>query len=94
MEEMMRVEFENLTNTKVTNEQYAIIEEVYTYHPCINNLKGKQQIADLYTTFGMRVIQDMLPTATKAKEIEHQIQARKSELRALEDEMARLIKGI
>lgn len=50
--------------------EYEVIEFVYTYHPSISYVNGKDQIAMLYSTFGMRIITDMFETAKRAQEIE------------------------
>ena len=88
---MMKSEFERLTTRPFTDTEYRVIEIVYTHHPSIDNVKGKQQIAMLYETFGMRIIHDMLPTAKKAREINDrmlklnaQIEEAKNDLRDLE----------
>ena len=54
---------------KPTAEEYEIINLVYDYHPCISHNDGKDQIAMLYSTFGMRIIMDMQETAKRSEEI-------------------------
>ena len=54
----------------VSEEDYKVIEKVYTFHPA---MKYKQDIADIYTRFGMTVIHDMLPRAEKVEELERMI---------------------
>ena len=71
---MMKSEFTALIKGDVTNAEYEKIEFVYNYHPSINNVGGKKQIADLYNSFGMRIILDMYATAEKAAKIENDIQ--------------------
>lgn len=63
-----------------TNEDWEIIEKVYNYHPSINEVTGKEQIAYLYFHFGMRVIKDMYDTADEAEKLEHRIVALRTEL--------------
>ena len=77
---MTREEFTSRIERAITDEQYAIVEKVYLYHPSIDAVKGKGQIAYLYDTFGMRVILDMLPTAEKAKDLERQMRILREEL--------------
>ena len=83
---MTREEFTNRVTVKEpTTKEYGIIEMVYTHHPAIDEVQGKEQIALLYNTFGMRVILDMLPTAMKAKEIEEEkyaLRVKMAELKA------------
>ena len=52
--------------------EYEVIEFVYTYHPSISATDGKNQIAMLYSTFGMRIIFDMLETANRSQKIEEE----------------------
>lgn len=66
---MMKQEFEKLAG-EVSAEDYKDIEFVYTYHPSIENVNGKEQIASLYKMGGMRIIRDMLPSAQKMKSME------------------------
>lgn len=70
---------------------WPIIECVYTYHPSIGNIKGKEQIAELYVNYGMRVIKDMVSTAMKCKELEEKLLSKRDELDELykEFELAR-----
>jgi len=70
---MQKHEFEEKIGMKVSDNDYEVIETVYTYHPSINDVNGKNQIVDLYANYGMRVIRDMLPTAEKAAVIENKI---------------------
>lgn len=70
---MTKQEFASRTNRPFTTEEYEKIEKVYMFHPCIDPVKGKDQIASLYETFGMRIILDMLPTAEEAEKLEREI---------------------
>ena len=56
-----------------TDKQYKEIEYVYTWHPCINEVTGKDQIAKLWDVGGIRLIRDMKSTAEKAQALENQI---------------------
>lgn len=60
---MMKHEFEERIKGTVSFEDYEIIELVYTFHPAIKNVEGKDQIAKLYKSFGMDFIKAMLPHA-------------------------------
>lgn len=53
---MTKQEFEERLGKTVNDRDYVRIEEVYTYHPSISETEGKNQIAYLYKTFGMRDI--------------------------------------
>lgn len=79
---MTREEFNSLIEPEKTkspnDEDWKIIEFVYSFHPSISETRGKEQIADLYKTFGMRIIKDMIQTAKRAEAMEKEL----SELRA------------
>lgn len=74
----------------ITDDMYADIEFVYTRHPCIDEVVGKDQIAKLFDMFGYRIIKDMLPTAQKAKELSEEITKKENELQELRWEFNRL----
>ncbi len=67
---MTKQEFVNLVGKDVTDEEYSAIEEVYMYYP---NITSKQQVAELYKTFGMRIIYDMRSTAVTVRQYEESI---------------------
>lgn len=60
---MMKQEFEKLIGKEVSEEDYFLINRVYTYHPAISETEGKKQIADLYNAGGMSTIRSMCETA-------------------------------
>lgn len=70
---MMKNEFENLIHGSVTDEEYELIENVYMWHPAIRNTSGKEEVAELYKSFGIVIFYDMYPRAKKAKDIEDNI---------------------
>ena len=83
---MNKQEFEKLINGSVSNEDYKIIELVYTYHPSIPEVNGKGQIATLYQLGGIRLIKDMQATAIRGKQLEETITTTKNALSKLEEE--------
>lgn len=87
---MTKQELKRLTKRDFTDAEYEAIETVYTFHPAISDTEGKQQIANLFDTFGFRIIADMLPTAIKAKELEEQITRKRHELEELQEEYRKL----
>lgn len=52
-----------------TPEEYKVIEYVYTWHPAIDNVYGKREIANLYYFGGMSVILNMVDTASEAEDL-------------------------
>ena len=78
---------------KPNEEEFELIQFVYNYHPSIHPALGKDQIAMLYSEFGMRIICDMHETAKKAKEIEDErrhLNLRLKKLEVEEELLARL----
>ncbi len=83
---MMKSEFEKLIGMTICNEKYRTIEYVYTWHPSIDDVKGKQQMADLYKIGGMSIIKSMVDVAKKAQVIENKMADLRAEMRKLETE--------
>ena len=83
---MNRAEFESRVEKRkgftmsVTEADWKIIEKVYTFHPSISETKGKEQIADLYTEYGMGIIRDMLPRAEVMQKLEDEQRKARAEL--------------
>lgn len=71
----------------ISDEDYALIEKVYTFHPSISEVDGKRQIAYLYVTFGFAIIKDMEARADMMAERERQYLTLKSSLDELKKEM-------
>ena len=70
---MTKAEFEGKLGKEISEKDYSIIEYVYNFHPSISNTEGKTQIAELYKLGGMRLIRDMVQTATQAEALENKI---------------------
>jgi hypothetical protein len=91
---MTKTEFidrlKTMSTEYITDDMYADIEFVYTWHPCIDEVRGKDQIAKLFDMFGYRIIKDMLPTAQKAKELSEEITKKENELQELRWEFNKL----
>lgn len=64
---MQKHEFEERIESTVSDENYKLIEFVYQFHPVIRNVSGKDEVAELYKSFGMALFRDMEPRAKKAK---------------------------
>lgn len=50
---MQKHEFEERIESTVSDEDYKLIEFVYQFHPVIRNVSGKDEVAELYKSFGM-----------------------------------------
>ena len=78
---------------KPTEEEFELIQFVYNYHPSIHPVGGKDQIAMLYSTFGMRIIHDMHDTAKAAESLDKErlrLQNKLREIQRKEEELAML----
>lgn len=78
---------------KPNNSDYELIQFVYDYHPAIDGVKGKDQIARLYSEFGMRIIHDMFDTAKRAQEIHDERRRLKHRIEELDEEYSALKRG-
>ena len=56
---MTKQEFQKRIGAEISQKDYSIVEHVYTWHPSISEVEGKEQIAELYKSFGMPIIKNM-----------------------------------
>lgn len=77
----------------LSDEDYELIEYVYTFHPCISETEGKRQVAMLWNEFGKQIFKDMRATAQRNQELEDAIQRTRHQLQNLLDEADALRKG-
>ncbi|HQA79233.1 MAG TPA: hypothetical protein PLG17_09525 [Thermodesulfobacteriota bacterium] len=67
---MLKSEFEALVGSSVTSAQWEVIDRVYTFHPDIHDVGGKEQIASIWKSGcegnGYYLIAGMLTDANKA----------------------------
>ena len=75
-----------------TEEEYKTMEYVYNWHPSIkpSEHEGQEQIARLYSEFGMRIIYDMEETASKMEHLNEMRFKAKKEFEDIEKEIAEL----
>lgn len=86
--EMQKAEFEERIEGQVSDEDYKLIEFVYQWHPVIRNVSGKDEVAELYKSFGMALFRDMEPRAKKVKEVEEQMTSCRLEIETLTELLA------
>lgn len=79
---MMKHEFEERVGGEISDQNYEIIETVYTWHPAINEVGGKDQIATLYETGGMPLIKSMLEAANIMMDLDKE---RRQAMRRMEE---------
>ena len=90
---MNKQEFENRIGGFISVEQYRDIEFVYTWHPSVPDVNGKDVIAQLYKFGGMRLIKDMIPTANAWRKLSIQRDELKAQIAVCEDAMNALAQG-
>ena len=76
-----------------TDQDYKLIEKVYTFHPSISETDGKRQVAMLFVEFGMRIFRDMVATAEQAEKIEDEIRIMRIQLSDLTRQLQDLKEG-
>lgn len=87
---MQKHEFEERIGRTVTDEQYKVIEAVYMWHPSVWNTSGKDEVAELYKSFGMTIFHDMLPRAQKARELDELLRKAQGEVQRIQEEIEEL----
>jgi hypothetical protein len=87
---MMKNEFEKLIGNPVSDEEYSTIEYVYAWHPAIDEVKGKSQIADLYMYYGMTVIEDMVERAGKMEKLEGELMVAQNQVAIIQNRIKML----
>ncbi len=90
---MTKSEFEDLGHGSVTDEEYELIETIYMWYPAIRNTSGKEEVAELYLSFGIIIFKDMFQRAMKLKEIDGEIRSLNWTKDRLIAERERLKKG-
>ena len=90
---MIKEEFRDLVGLEVSDEDYAVIEKVFQFHPSISEVSGKEEVAKLYKSFGMSVFYDMLPRAEKNCELVRQLRQAQAEADHIKQEMEKLTHG-
>ena len=68
----------------INDENFAVVEYVYNWHPSVSVLRGEDQMAMLYCTFGMTVIYDMYPHAKKMQMLDDELKKTKAKVEEIE----------
>ena len=90
---LTKVKCINGKEPNISDNDYKIIEYVYTWHPCIDSVRGKEQIAYLFSEFGFRIIEDMLATANMAESAEKEMLAAREAYEAAVKKYQKLKQG-
>ena len=87
---MMKSEFEDRIGHSISEEEYSTIEYVYTWYPTISETEGKEQIAKLYTDFGMPIIEDMVERAGQMEKLETELSVARNQVTIVQDRIKQL----
>lgn len=90
---MQKREFEEMIEHPVSDAEYRVIETVYQWHPSVKEVSGKEEVAELYKSFGMAIFHDMLPRAEKNRELENKLRHAQAEVERIKAEMEELSRG-
>lgn len=83
-----------LRTDELSGEDFSVINTVYMFHPAINNVSGKDQIADLYVYYGFSVIVDMLSRADEVKRLEEKIRDANASIDGFRKRLALVAEGL
>ena len=87
---MIKQEFEKLIHAEIDDGDYQTIEYVYTWYPTISETAGKNQIAKLYTDFGMPIIEDMVERAGKMEKLDGDLKSAQRQVTIVQDRIKQL----
>lgn len=75
-----------------TAGEYKEVERVYASHPSISESghEEQEQIARLYSEFGMRIIRDMTPTAEKTEQFRMELAAARNRVERITEELKKI----
>lgn len=90
---MTKKEFEELAGISVSENDYSVIEMVYTWHPVISNVSGKEEVAELYKSFGMTIFYDMVTRAERAFDLDKLLREAKGKVASIKQEIEELSCG-
>lgn len=90
---MTKQEFEKRIGAEISQKDYSIVEHVYTWHPSINEVEGKEQIAELYKSFGMPIIKNMMEAANYAETLDRAMEQAQRQVEELGKRIIRVAKG-
>lgn len=89
---MTKQEFQKRIGTEISQKDYSIVEHVYTWHPSISEVEGKEQIAELYKSFGMPIIKNMMETANYAETLDRAMAQAQRQVEELRKRIIRVAK--
>lgn len=67
------------------DELWNVVTTVYTFHPAISNVNGKNQIAELACLGGFGLLKAMIPEAEETKLLENERMKIQADIERLQD---------
>ena len=86
---MTKQEFQKRIGAEISQKDYSIVEHVYTWHPSISEVEGKEQIAELYKVFGMPIIKNMMEAANYAETLDREMAQAQRQVTDITNELLR-----
>lgn len=86
-EMMSKEEFEDLISQALSDRDFEIIETVYLYHPAIRDVSGKEELAELYKSFGMAIFYDLVGRAKRNQDLADQLRQTQAETDRIKEEI-------
>ena len=91
---MLKEEWVALTGHDPTPDQWDVISTVYTWHPSITDVAGKNQMKALYELGGYPLIKSLHHTAERAMELDTERRATTEEIEGQRRSIAAQIKAL
>ncbi|MCM1120082.1 MAG: hypothetical protein NC543_12080 [bacterium] len=90
---MVKEEFQDMIGQIISDQDYEIINTVYNFHPSVNEVSGKEEVAELYKSFGLAIFYDLLPRAERNCELERQLHRAQEKVEHIKQVMMELAHG-
>lgn len=87
---MQKREFEEMVGKTVSDAEYELIEAVYQWHPSVRETSGKEEVAELYKSFGITIFLDMFPRAEKNRALDTKFRYVQTEMERIREEIKEL----
>lgn len=87
---MLQEEFKRLTDKPFTEEEFEKIHYVYIFYP---GIVTQADIALIWAIGGIRLIEDMLPTARKIDEAEQRVRAARTRYETAKEHLNAVLSG-
>lgn len=90
---MIKEEFQEMIGQIISDQDYEIIDTVYNFHPTVNGVSGKEEVAELYKSFGMDIFYDLFPRAKRNLELKRKLNNAQEEITRIKEDMTKPLQG-